>query len=362
MEVKAKFHFVSEAGADSKSTVIKVKRIQLLGQEESFLFPIDKQTSSYHKQLFDHPIIKNVVKSLKVRNKFRNVILALSDELKKIYLDSEGNVVLYDEYLEEFNTVQESNVNRESTELFERRTNSLVKDIVVEKFNGENLNANVWINLFVQECDRVGITQNKYAEALRLFLEKSALDWYNVFVKQNSLLNWEAWNNAFIDTFSSQSWTDIAYAYNYKFYKGSLLEYALKKRSLLLEIDDSMSINTQINLIVICLPSFIQNKLDRKSIVNIENLMAKLKQFGKFNDSKNDNISKKILNEKKPCNICDKLGFKNRYHLESVCHNKNRQVQRLKNENIKITNNNEIQEVVASYEDSKNEEFSHLLK
>ncbi|KAK0075252.1 hypothetical protein PV326_011751, partial [Microctonus aethiopoides] len=179
---------------------------------------VDKQTSTQHGQLFENPIVKNVVKSLKVRNKFRNVVLTLSDELQKIYLDIEGNVVLYDEYLEEVTTVQESN-----------------------------------------ECDRVGIVQNKYAEVLRLFLENSALDWYNVFVKQNSLLNWEAWNNAFIDTFSAQSWIDIAYAYNFKFYNGSLLGYALKKRRLLLEVDDGMSTNTQINMIVISLPNFIQN-------------------------------------------------------------------------------------------------------
>ncbi|KAK0176920.1 hypothetical protein PV328_001018 [Microctonus aethiopoides] len=229
---------------------------------------VDKQTSTQHGQLFENPIVKNVVKSLKVRNKFRNVVLTLSDELQKIYLDIEGNVVLYDEYLEEVTTVQESNVNKESTITFERKTSSLIKDIVIEKFNGENINANVWINLFVQECDRVGIVQNKYAEVLRLFLENSALDWYNVFVKQNSLLNWEAWNNAFIDTFSAQSWIDIAYAYNFKFYNGSLLGYALKKRRLLLEVDDGMSTNTQINMIVISLPNFIQNKLDRKSIIN----------------------------------------------------------------------------------------------
>ena len=65
MESKAKFYFVSEAGADPKSTVVTVKRIQLLGQEGSFLFPVDKQTSAQHKQLFEKPIVKNFVKSLK---------------------------------------------------------------------------------------------------------------------------------------------------------------------------------------------------------------------------------------------------------------------------------------------------------
>lgn len=355
MESKAKFYFVSEAGVDSKGTVVKVKRIQLLGQEEIFSFPADKQTSAQHKELFENPIVKNVVKSLKIRNKFRNVVLTLSEDLENIYLDTEGNVVLFDEYLEEITTEQESEVNERSTITFERKTSDLIKDIVIEKFDTENINASVWINLFVQECDRVGIVKNKYAEVLRLFLEKSALDWYNVFLRQNSLLNWEAWNNAFIDTFSVQSWTDIAYAYNFKFYNGSLLEYALKKRRLLLEADDSLSTNTQINMIVISLPKFIQNKLDRKSIANIENLMSKLKQLGKINDPKNDNINKRMQSEKKPCTICEKLGFKNRLHPENICRNKDRQIKNSKNENIKVTNNNELQEVVASYEEAKNE-------
>ncbi|OXU17890.1 hypothetical protein TSAR_006614 [Trichomalopsis sarcophagae] len=137
MDIKAKFFFVSETCTDSKSTVVKVKRIQLLGQEESFLFPVDKQTSAQHKQLYENSIVKNVVKSLKVRNKFRNVVLTLSEELKNIHLDTEVNVVLYDEYLEEITTVREPNVNREPTIASERKTSSLVNDIVIEKFNAK---------------------------------------------------------------------------------------------------------------------------------------------------------------------------------------------------------------------------------
>ncbi|XP_046602695.1 uncharacterized protein LOC124309873 [Neodiprion virginianus] len=356
MEKKAKFYFVSEAGIDSaKSTAVKVKKIQLLGQEESFLFPADKQTRAQHDKLFENAIVKNVVKSLKQRNKFRNVVLTLSEELENIYLDEEGNVVFHDEYLEEDTPMQEASGNREASATSERKTSSLVKDMVVEKFNGENMNASNWMRLYVQECDRVGIAQNKYAEVLRLFLEKGALDWYSVSVKQISLLNWEAWNNSFIDTFAAQSWVDIEYAYNFKFYSGSLLEYALKKRSLLLEADDSLSVSTQINMIVISLPKFIQNKLDRKSIGCVDSLMSKLKQIGKISDKKNENVNKKSSNEKRPCSICEKLGYRNRFHLETVCHNKDRQSKNPKNENIRVTNNNEVQEILARQEESKND-------
>lgn len=200
MDVKAKFQFVSEAGADSKSTVIKVKTIQLVGQEEIFLFPQDKRTSAYHTQLFNTAVVKNVAKSLKIRNKFRNVLLTLTQELQNMYLDGEGNVVLGEEYLEEVTTTHTDTTN---ASVAERSSRSLAKDIVLEKFNGENFKATTWLSMFIQECNRVGINQNKYAETLRLFLEKSALDWFNVTLKQSSLNNkWETWNNAFIETFS----------------------------------------------------------------------------------------------------------------------------------------------------------------
>lgn len=142
--------------------------------------------------------------------------------------------------------------------------------------------------------------------------------------------------------------TYVTYAIGYKFYKGSLIDFASKKRRLLLESDENMSVNIQI---VISLSNFVQNKLKRKSIVNIECLMSKLKQFGRLNDEKNDIVNKKLC-ERKTCRICERLGFKNRFHAESVCFNKDRKT---KNENVRISNNNEIQEVVASCEKAKNE-------
>lgn len=92
MENKAKFHFVSEAGYDAKSTIVKVKTIQLGNQPEIFQFPKNKQTSDQHKQLFDTNVVKNVVKSLKTRNKFRKVVITLTEDLQNIYMDEEGNV------------------------------------------------------------------------------------------------------------------------------------------------------------------------------------------------------------------------------------------------------------------------------
>lgn len=87
----------------------------------------------------------------------------------------------------------------------------------------------------------------------------------------------------------------------------------MKKRFSLLETDESMSIVTQINLIVASLPQSIQNKLDKMSLAKIEDLMAKLKQFGQAKT-----IEDKKPGSVNPCPFCESWGFTKIFHEESV--------------------------------------------
>ncbi|XP_071577900.1 uncharacterized protein [Temnothorax nylanderi] len=49
------------------------------------------QTSAQYPQLFENAVTKGVVKSLKTRSKFRNVVITLAEgDLKEVYLDDEG--------------------------------------------------------------------------------------------------------------------------------------------------------------------------------------------------------------------------------------------------------------------------------
>ncbi|KAK9871054.1 hypothetical protein WA026_010011 [Henosepilachna vigintioctopunctata] len=107
-------------------------------------------------------------------------MITLNAEFQGIYMDEEGNVAFNDEYLEEVSPLQKP-IN---TVIQEKSTSSLAKDMIIENFNGQNFKASTWIRLFVQEFIRVGITQNKYAETLRLFLTDSALNWYNVYMNK----------------------------------------------------------------------------------------------------------------------------------------------------------------------------------
>lgn len=357
-EIKAKFTFVSEA-ADARTTVVVVKLIQIVGQEESFQFPPDMQARNLHEKLFEKSIVKGVVNSLKTRNKFRNIVITLDPELQRLYLDEEGNVVFKGYYLE----VSQQSVPPLFPQLLvpanvekDKSMSSIAKDIVIEKFNGSNFNADTWINMFVKECIRLKISENNYAEILRLFLEGPALDWFSVFLKTHSLsIEWEMWNNSFVDTFGQKSWSEIAYAYNFKYLNGPLLEFALKKRNLILDADPDIPISSQINLIVITLPPFIRNKLDRK-INKIDELMSALRQLemigNKNKEIKNNN---QITRPNKACGFCEKEGFPNRYHTEEICRLKLRTQKQIKNDKIRVANNTEIQEAIACATAAKNE-------
>ena len=118
-----------------------------------------------------------------------------------------------------------------------------------------------------------------------------------------------------------------------------------------------MSLNTQINLIVIALPKSIQDKLDKKYLVNIEDLMSKLKQFGQIIEKKE---KQKNQVSQKPCPHCEGLGYPNRFYDISVCRlKKNSKLNKTKNDTIRLVNNAEVQDIVATAEEAKNDRLPH---
>ena len=369
MDIKAKFQFASEA-VDSKTTTVKVKTIQLVDQTEIFLFPPELQSRDEHKLLFEHPVTKGVIKSLKTRNKFRNVIITLTKgEFQDTYLDNEGNVVFKEYYLEVAPTrippsPSSQNSNREKS------IHSISKNMVLEKYNGKNFNAESWLKSFITECVRLDIQVNQYSEILRLFLEGSALDWYNIFLKTHTLsYSWEFWNNSFIDTFNQKSWTEIEYAYNYKYLNGSLLDFALKKRNMLIDADPELTNNSQINLIVISLPHFVRQRLEKDKLNKIDDLMSKLRQCERPISRLNSNANKESEKQNKsldkhkgqcarePCLYCKSIGFPNRFHSENLCRLKlaNNNKFESRNDKVKLANNLEIQDVISLSAEAKNE-------
>lgn len=190
VDVQAKFHFVAEA-VSTKSMVVKVKTIQLVGQTDVYKFPEEQQTSVFHAHFFSTTVVKGVVKSLTKRNQFRNVIITLpANTFRNEYLDEEGNVVFNEFYLEVITDISHpASPSSQPTQSSQpvKSMHSLAKDMVIENFNGKNCDAESWLKIFTSECTRLNIQVSKRAEALRLFVVDSALEWHTIFMKTNSL-------------------------------------------------------------------------------------------------------------------------------------------------------------------------------
>jgi len=182
---------------------------------------------------------------------------------------------------------------------------------------------------------------------MRLFLMGNAVEWHRASLHKLSLESkWIDWRNSFLKTYGDKSWRFVQYAYTYRYIKGSYLDYALKKERLLLETDTQMSVRSRINHIVVGLPSYIQDKLDKEVIVSTELLMNQLRRYSetyhqelktklnikespaeleRSNSLRNHKPQASIGNpqsHRKACSYCSSAGFPNRYHPEDVCRTK----------------------------------------
>lgn len=94
-----------------------------------------------------------------------------------------------------------------------------------------------------------------------------------------SLSKWSEWSTSFLLVYADKSWSNVRFAYNFKYINGLLIDYALKKERLLLDIESSISNISRIHLIVIGLPLNIQDKLDKEEITNTDILMNRIRMY-----------------------------------------------------------------------------------
>ena len=78
----------------------------------------------------------------------------------------------------------------------------------------------------------------------------------------------------FVTTYANKGWSQIRYAMAFKYQTGSLLEYAVKKERLLLEVTKEIDTRTLIDLTAIGLPNFISDRIDRDSLQTIEDIQC----------------------------------------------------------------------------------------
>lgn len=142
---------------------------------------------------------------------------------------------------------------------------------------------------------------------------------------------WNTWEENFCETFANRGWTPVRYALAFKYQAGSLLEYALKKEKLLLEVRKSIDTGTLIDLIAFGLPNFVADKIDKETLqqtADLYNEIGKLEHLVGKNKYEQIQIKKtypqsdtksKKIEEKKPCQICVNEKKGKRYHPEENC-------------------------------------------
>lgn len=363
---KLRFDFAVKPTADGKSNIICITSIAT-PDGQFFGIPTEYQPVNLHEEIINTPNYAKVKKSLNKRHQTRKIWITLTDDISKIYLDEEQNLQFNDVYLEEIlektNNAEfiPSGSNQTLEKLLEKlledkQTKSetqnlgkIAKDFMIEKFTGRNLNAYQWIKGFNKECERFQINEDKKKiEILRNFLEYSSVDWYNcMLMKLTVESEWNKWEKNFCDTFANKGWSPIRYALAFKYQAGSLLEYALKKEKLLLEVRKLIDTGTLIDLIAFGLPNYVADKIDRETLQGTEDLyneIGKLEYLvGKNKYDKkiitySDTKSKKI-EEKKPCQICFNEKKGKRYHLEENCWFKEKNQKAV----VKTVNNSELE-------------------
>lgn len=233
---------------------------------------------------------------------------------------------------------------------------------VLEKFDGRNTNAYEWISVFENECTRFNIQENEEKiKILRLFLEKSCIDWYSsMMMKLGLQSDWSTWKENFTGTYANKGWANSRYALSFKYQQGSLLDFAIKKEKLLLQGRKTIDQGTLTDIIAAGLPTYIIDRINKEEILETRDLFNELgklehlvsnKKFNKQNDNENKNVNTNKVKVK--CSICEKLKKKVRYHPESQCYFKS-EYEKLKDKNhIKLINNSEL-ECELQDESSKN--------
>lgn len=364
--MEMRFDFAVNPTDGGKSNVLCITSVAT-PDGKIFGIPPEFQPANLHKEITITENYVKVRKSLTKRYQTRKIWITLTDGLSKIYLDNDQNVQFNDIYLEEIreriDTKESipSDSNRTLEKLLEKllenkqtksetqNLGTIAKDFMIEKFNSRSSNANQWIESFNKECGRFQINEDKKKiEIIKHFLECSGMEWYScMLIKLTVESKWDTWEENFCNTFANKGWSPIRYALAFKYQAGSLLEYALKKEKLLLEVRKSIDTGTLIDLIAFGLPNYVIDKIDREILRGTDDLYN---EIGKLEHivGKNKNERKSIIysdikskqtEEKKPCRICVNEKKGKRYHPEENCWFKEKNKKPI----LKTVNNSELE-------------------
>lgn len=379
---KLRFEFTVSPGSDGKSNVLTITSVTT-SDEKVYAIPETLQAAGHHREIIKTSAYSKVKNSLTKRYQTRRVWISLTEEMKQIYFDEDGNLQFGDQFLEEINLEKATAVSEKGIDSFEKLFGKLLENtqelkqqnlkyiaekFVIEKFTSKSPNAKLWIDIFEKECLRFDVTTDeKKIELLRLFMDKSCVDWYSsMLIKLTIDSEWATWKNKFCESFANKGWNPVTYALLFKYKEGSLLDYAIRKEKLLLDMRRSIDTGTLVDLIAAGFPEFILNKIDREALKDTVDLFNEVSKYEHMVNKKNILPIKKFGDvsliktndrneEKKPCKICEKLNKFNRFHPEALCWFRTKEVNKVNKNFIKHVNNSVI-EAELNETDQKNEQ------
>lgn len=371
---KLRFEFTLLPGSDGKSNILCLTSLSTC-EEKVYGIPETLQAVSHHKEIMKTSAFTKVKNSLTKRFQTRRVWISLTEELSKIYVDEDGNLQFGDQYLEEMKIKTPTRQDEQTSdkrleqlmekfmEIKQPSLKNISEKFVIEKFNSKNTNASQWMEMFEKECLRFDVTTDeKKIETLRLFMDKTCVDWYSsMIIKLTIDSEWTTWKKKFCETFANKGWNPVTYALLFRYKDGSLLDYAMRKEKILLDMRRSIDTGTLVDLIASGLPEFILNRIDREILRDTVDLFNEVSKYEHMVNKKNTVAKKKPANvgsgkteDKNPCKICEKLNKANRYHPEALCWFKTKDEEKYKKSAIKHVNNSVI-ETELNENDQKNE-------
>ncbi|XP_072946487.1 uncharacterized protein [Epargyreus clarus] len=375
---KLRFEFTLLPTSDGKSNIYSITSIATI-DNKIYTIPEELQSVGHHKEIVKSTVYNKVKNSLTKRYQVRRIWITMTEDLRKTYLDDDGNLQFRDQFLEEAihdeNQFAVSQKTSQLESLFEKiiestQTNKqqslkhIAEKFVIEKFTSKNYNAKQWIEFFEKECLRFDITTDeRKIEILRLFMDKSCVDWYgSMMIKLSMNSEWSIWKEKFCDSFVNKGWNPVTYALLFKYKDGSLLDYAIRKEKLLLDMRRSIDTGTLLDLIAAGLPEFILNRIDRGILKETEDLFNELSKYEYIVNKKRFSCKKSNVyvrdetkyDNKSPCKICEDLNKGIRYHPEATCWFKRKEDANMKKNFIKHVNNSVI-EAELNETDQKNE-------
>ncbi|KAL4703059.1 hypothetical protein ACJJTC_018197 [Scirpophaga incertulas] len=178
---RLQFEFTMMASNDGKSNILAITSIST-EEGKCYVLPDELKPVTHHKYITKLNTFSKIKNSIKKRYQSRKIWIKLDEDLKKTYMDEEGNIQSLDQYLEEMSTKQAIGNDDSLHQILEKLIESTTKKenqhnlkhisekFIIEKFTSKNPNAMQWIENFEKECKRFNITKDETRiDILRLF-------------------------------------------------------------------------------------------------------------------------------------------------------------------------------------------------